>query len=193
MEQFEIDDLLKSFTEIAINNNHIRNFSKRYNLSESSPNFNFFGKLVFPSEKQGRIIKIDTRLEGLKRIALYKEAAKRGIDIFVKPRIRKETELFIIFEEDKMNELWISIECDKPTIMKMRSIDQMSDSFEAKFISYRIKTDYQNQFDQIEDFFKEFHIGWFGLRNVGLDQYGKIKIFDYVANISSDDRGDLYH
>lgn len=185
----ELFEALRDFERSAT---FIRNFAKQNNLGRQDVSIVFFGKIILPSPVKGKIIKIDSRNETFKRIAFCREAEKRGIDLFVKPQIKIDTDFFIVTEEEQLCELWIPEDCDRIKIEKTPSIDQMSNSFEAKFITHRICSDYPEKFFQIQKLFQEYKVGWFGINNVGLAQNGKIKIFDFVADIAANEGGDLY-
>lgn len=158
--------------------------SQELNLGNQNLGINLYGKLVVAGE-DGFIYRFESDKAIESRIALYKYAKKIGLPEFLcREDIVEVTKFYTVSRQKKLKP--ITEEYLKDIVPDTINLDQLATSEQTLKISAIIRRDYEKycNFDKIVSFFKDFHIGWFGIRNIGLDESGDIKIFDYTGDFS---------
>lgn len=115
-------------------------------------------------------------------MALKKLAKKFGIsDLFGEEEIIDGNDLYTISKQ----KLYKKITDVSSFPLSDESFDHLSGgNEESRRITGKIMSDYSSKVDTIRTFFDDFKLGWFGLRNCGLDEDGKIVIFDYLGQFN---------
>lgn len=135
------------------------------------------GKIVLINQSKTRVYKIDTPYEYTRRVAIKKAAEEFGIgEIFNEEKLIKDTDVFKISEEGYLNE-WHQIKEDFHYIPSV-----LATSDDDGVLSARLITDYPKLYDKICKFFAEYNIMGIHTKNCGIDQYGKLKIFDFFGD-----------
>lgn len=158
MEQY--NEFIPIFQRFLTYYHEMKNFSATNN---KSPRLLLQDKIVL--EKENEIYKISPFREGLIRVGLIQFAEDHGIQIFLSEKIVQiEKGFCIVTKQEKIPEVFNGI----------------TDEVFLEKLSKEIE---EEDFKKIQFLFDTFHIMWYGNKNSGRDKNGKIKIFDFIANV----------
>lgn len=118
-------------------------------------------KLVF--EEDEKIYRVSSLPTAFQRVALSEFFKSLGCDIFLPERIVFETSWCAVTEQDKLREVFSNSE--------EKALEDICKCYPA-------------QAKQIKSLFEEYKIKWFNVNNYGVDKDGRVKIFDYIANVN---------
>lgn len=140
------------------------------------------GKIVF--EEEDIIYRLSSVTDMQKRIGLSHYFSSKGCPILADETIIILSQLWCLTSQEKLKKFDKTKVRKIPPIRDIRIADYSREFY--RFLETAIYEDYGEKAYQIaQSLFNQFDIIWPHEENVGIDKSGKIKIFDYVANVAA--------
>lgn len=119
-----------------------------------------------------------------KRIGLYHYFSSKNCPILAEETIIILSQLWCLTAQEKLKEFNRIRIKNIPPIRDIRIADYKRNFYRC--LETAIYEDYgEKVYQTAQSLFDQFDIIWPHEKNVGIDKFGKIKIFDYVANVAA--------
>ncbi len=177
----KVSQIISRLSEIKAFHEYLQEFSQSNNQGRNDLGINLYGKLVLKDEETNGVYRIEQDDEILKRIKLRGLAQSYGFGtLFTEEEIVEDFGFFMVSKQP----LLLPLKVDGFDI-ENESLDHLAPkSLVGRKITWKIFQDHKEKKDQIIEFFNDFKIGWFGDRNCGMTEDGKISIYDYTGRFS---------
>lgn len=148
------------------------------------PQLSFNGKVCVKDTTSNLWIKIDTAVEGLRRLQLYYKAVQAGISqIFLPETVLLQTDNFIATSQEDIL-VWGEEYQEKYRPEKLLYNNQLA-------LSCKLNENYPELYEDIWEFFEEYQLQGIHGDNAGYDENYKLKIFDWFGNYWIDSHGEI--
>lgn len=156
-----LEHLIKGIESIDAWCKDFSRHAENVGLSNEGFSLGLITKTVF--EEDGKIIRVSSLPTTLERVAVYEFFKSQDCDIFLPERIICQTDWCGVTEQKKI-----------PTILHKPESQAFRDVYSC----------YPEKMVKIKELLEKYRFKWFNSGNYGIDENGKVKIFDYIVNLT---------
>lgn len=156
-----LEHLIKGIESIEDWRSDFARHAQNVGLGKEGFDLSLITKAVF--EENGKIIRVSSLPTTMERIAISQFFKKEGCDVFLSEKLIYKTPWCGVTEQEKL--------------------PQIKNSPEEKALE-EICVCYPEQASKIKEMFRRYGFRWFSTNNYGVDGQGKVKVFDYIANMT---------